>query len=232
MISLYKILYENIQDKYIEQSWIPQYKDWEHIILFINEYNNPKKLLEKIKDKDKLIRYYIIASVLEWNHGMFLFHDYLKNKFNIPIKTLRLIDSNILEENIIQIPEDYQYLINELKQYDKKGGIATLNQNSLFGKFLYDKVLFKTLKNIHEIERFSFYDYDYGPLGDKIIKLFLKNGSVTFIGISVVQNKYSVYSKYSKFNNIPSYSLKTYIEMAVEPYFKNKIVEDQPIFLS
>lgn len=132
MKNLYKILFEgeNIEDTeliHFKDEWYPRNEDWHTMIMNMNNHAPLHSIFNKISDIDKVVRCYIAANMI----GYPKLKDYEYNLFHgKKWKNWLLWDEiELIQNENVPIPEEYQELINDLTEYDITGGVALRNQD-------------------------------------------------------------------------------------------------------
>ena len=132
MKNLYKILFEgeNIEDEELirfKDEWYPTNEDWHTMIMNMNNHAALHSIFNKISDIDKVVRCYIAANMI----GYPKLKDYEYNLFHgKKWKNWLLWDEiELIQNENVPIPEEYQELINDLTEYDITGGVALRNQD-------------------------------------------------------------------------------------------------------
>jgi hypothetical protein len=132
MKNLYKILFEgeNIEGEEIirfKDEWYPTNDDWHTMIMNMNNHASLHNIFNKITNIDKVVRCYVAANML----GYPKLKDYEYNLFHgKKWKNWLLWDEiELIQNENVPIPEEYQELIDDLTEYDITGGIALRNQD-------------------------------------------------------------------------------------------------------
>ncbi len=109
--------------------YAPTLRDWMKMIDYKNRHSNPERVANSCKDNNKIVARYIIAYTLGWNEAVKAFKD-------------RIYDLNILNDAQLEayrrkyatynIPEDIKELIDDLQEYDKKGGFREAENSEIF----------------------------------------------------------------------------------------------------
>ena len=146
MKNLYKILFEgeNIEDEELirfKDEWYPTNEDWHTMIMNMNNHAPLHSIFNKISDIDKVVRCYIAANMI----GYPKLKDYEYNLFHgKKWKNWLLWDEiELIQNENVPIPEEYQELINDLTEYDITGGVALRNQD--LGELVQFKTIFDAI---------------------------------------------------------------------------------------
>ena len=109
--------------------YAPTVRDWMKMIDYKNRHSNPERVANSCKDNNKIVARYIIANTLGWKEAVKAFKD-------------RIYDLNILNDAQLEayrrkyatynIPEDIKELIDDLQEYDEKGGFGEAEHSEIF----------------------------------------------------------------------------------------------------
>ena len=109
--------------------YAPTTRDWMKMVDYKNKHSNPERVANSCKDNNKIVARYIIANTLGWKEAVKAFKD-------------RIYELNILNDVQLEayrrkyatynIPEDIKELINDLQEYDEKGGLNEVENSEIF----------------------------------------------------------------------------------------------------
>lgn len=109
--------------------YAPTIRDWMKMIDYKNRHSNPERVANSCKDNNKIVARYIIANTLGWKEAVKAFKD-------------RIYELNILNDAQLEayrrkyatynIPEDIKELIDDLQEYDGKGGFNEAEHSEIF----------------------------------------------------------------------------------------------------
>ena len=237
MKNLYKILFEgeNTEDEeliYFKDEWYPTNEDWYTMIMNMNQHASLHNIFNKISNIDKVVRCYIAAKMI----GYPKLKDYEYNLFHgKKWKHWLLWDEiELIQNENVPIPEDFQELINDLTKYDITGGVALRNQD--LGELVQFKTIFDAIGRFNsEIKdiTFSKIKYDRGNFhpNARVATINFNNGSRVYVRISVLSaNMLSFKTQDREEKNINKAKFLTTFELALYPYIENVIVDHDYIF--
>lgn len=237
MKNLYKILFEgeNIEDEeliHFKDEWYPTKEDWHTMIMNMNQHAALHNIFNKISDIDKVVRCYIAARMIEYpkldKYEYNLFHG-KKWKFWLTWDEIELIQN----ENV-PIPEEYQELINDLTEYDITGGVALRNQD--LGELTDFKTVFDAINRFKDKIKditFSKITYDSGNFhpNSRVVTINFNNGSRVYVRISVYAANRLTFKTHDRGErSINKYRFMTTFELALYPYIENVIVDPDYVF--
>lgn len=136
------------------EQYKPTARDWNKMIGYMNKKSDPWRLADSCKDSNKVVARYIIAKALGWEKAATAFRQ-------------RILDLGILTDNEIKayadkyrtynIPDEYRDLIQDLVEYDKKGGLAINQQdtNQMNQLKAFPSQLIKALDDSANIEEYK-----------------------------------------------------------------------------
>ena len=127
--------------------YAPTIRDWMKMIDYKNRHSNPERVANSCKDNNKIVARYIIANTLGWKEAVKAFKD-------------RIYDLNILNDAQLEayrrkyatynIPEDIKELIDDLQEYDEKGGVGETEHSEIFAdnlkKYIHNNSQISTYK--------------------------------------------------------------------------------------
>lgn len=221
---------DNEELPHFKDEWYPTIKDWNIMIKNMNNHSALYNIFNKIKDVNKLVRYYLIAKALYWP-GI---DDYYENNiyqqflhFDLTFDEIHLIEN---ENSIGLIPEEINDLLQNLEEYDKLGGVALRNQD--LGVFVDNQILFKSLSDIHDIQDIKFMrlpiDYENYHKNIRIIEINFLNGSKSYFKITELnKNCYHLKTYHSEMRNISKSNLYSRIYILLHEYTSDKIVDGE-----
>lgn len=235
MKNLYKILFEseNIEDEeliHFKNEWYPTNEDWYTMIMNMNKFASLHNIFNKISDIDKVVRCYIAAKMIGYpklkDYEYLLFHG---KKW----KDWLLWDEiELIQNEIVPIPEQFQDLIDDLTKYDKFSGIALRNQD--LGELVQFKTIFDAINKFNgEIKDITFnkIKYDRGDFhpNARVATINFNNGSRVYVRISVFAANMLSFKTWDRSErNINKARFLTTFELALYPYIENVIVD--PVF--
>lgn len=232
MKNLYKILFEseNIEDEeliHFKDEWYPTKEDWYTMIMNMNQHAALHNIFNKISDIDKVVRCYVAANMIGYpklkNYEYNLFHG-KKWKFWLTWDEIELIQN----ENV-PIPEEYQELINDLTEYDITGGVALRNQD--LGELVQFKTVFDAIDRFKDKIKditFNKIKYDRGDFhpNSRVVTINFNNGSKVYVRISVyAANSLSFKTWAREERSVDKYRFMTTFELAIQPYIDSKVVD-------
>lgn len=159
--------------------YTPTERDWIKMLEYMNRGSLPARVVSSCKDNNKIIARYLIASAIGWSEVESLFKDEIvKNKKILSAPELEAYRRRYSQN----IPEEYQEMINDYKQYDTKGKIAQ-KEKSDFGEFANASKILEALDNNDKVIDYSFYKANQSSSADNIrlIRITLSNGVTTNI---------------------------------------------------
>ena len=234
MKNLYKILFEgeNIEDEELirfKDEWYPTNEDWHTMIMNMNNHASLHSIFNKISDIDKVVRCYIVANMI----GYPKLKDYEYNLFHgKKWKNWLLWDEiELIQNENVPIPEEYQELINDLTEYDITGGVALRNQD--LGELVQFKTIFDAIDMFRDKIKditFSKIKYDRGDFhpNSRVITINFNNGSKVYVRISVfAANSLSFKTWDREVRNINKARFLTTFEVALYPYIENVIIDPE-----
>lgn len=237
MKNLYKILFEgeNIESEEIirfKDEWYPTNDDWHTMIMNMNKHASLHNIFNKINDINKVVRCYVAANMLVYpklkDYEYLLFHG---KKW----KNWLLWDEiELIQNENVPIPEEYQELIDDLTEYDITGGIALRNQD--LGELVQFKTIFDAIDRFKDkIKDITFrkIKYDRGNFhpNSRVITINFNNGSRVYVRISVyAANRLSLKTRDREERSINKCMFITAFELALYPYVENVIVDPVYIF--
>ena len=232
MKNLYKILFEgeNIEGEEIirfKDEWYPTNDDWHTMIMNMNNHASLHNIFNKITNIDKVVRCYVAANML----GYPKLKDYEYNLFHgKKWKNWLLWDEiELIQNENVPIPEEYQELINDLTEYDITGGVALRNQD--LGELVQFKTIFDAIDRFKDkIKDITFrkIKYDRGNFhpNSRVITINFNNGSRVYVRISVyAANRLSFKTWDREERSINKCMFITAFELALYPYVENVIVD-------
>ena len=129
--------------------YAPTIRDWMKMIDYKNRHSNPERVANSCKDNNKIVVRYIIAYTLGWKEAVKAFKD-------------RIYDLNILNDAQLEayrrkyatynIPEDIKELIDDLQEYDGKGGFSEIKHSEIFPENLKKYIHQNNNINSYKIE--------------------------------------------------------------------------------
>ena len=129
--------------------YAPTLRDWMKMIDYKNKHSNPERVANSCKDNNKIVARYIIANTLGWKEAVKAFKD-------------RIYDLNILNDAQLEayrrkyatynIPEDIKELIDDLQEYDEKGGFVEAENSEIFPENLKKYIHQNNKINSYKIE--------------------------------------------------------------------------------
>ena len=232
MKNLYKILFEseNIEDEeliHFKDEWYPTKKDWYTMIMNMNQHAALHNIFNKISDIDKVVRCYIAAKMI----GYPKLKDYEYNLFHGKKWNHWLLwdEIELIQNENVPIPDEFQELIDDLTKYDKIGGIALRNQD--LGELTNFKTVFDAIGRFNgEIKDITFskikYDRANFHPNSRVVTINFNNGSKVYVRISVFDaNSLSFKTWDREERNINKARFLTTFEVALYPYIENVIVD-------
>lgn len=232
MKNLYKILFEgeNIEDEeliHFKDEWYPTKEDWYTMIMNMNQHASLHNIFNKISDINKVVRCYIAAKMIEYPK----LKDYEYNLFHgKKWKNWLLWDEiELIQNENVPIPEDYQELINDLTEYDITGGVALRNQD--LGDLVDFKTIFDAIDRFKsEIKNITFskIKYDRGDFhpNSRVVTINFNNGSKVYVRISVFSANSLTFKTWDREErSISKYRFMTTFELTLYPYIENVIVD-------
>ncbi len=129
--------------------YAPTLRDWMKMIDYKNRHSNPERVANSCKDNNKIVARYIIASTLGWNEAV--------KAFKYRIYKLNILNDVQLEAYrrkyaTYNIPEDIKELIDDLQEYDGKGGFNETEHAEIFSENLKKYIHQNTKINSYKIE--------------------------------------------------------------------------------
>ena len=129
--------------------YAPTLRDWMKMIDYKNRHSNPERVANSCKDNNKIVARYIIASTLGWNEAV--------KAFKYRIYELNILNDAQLEAYrrkyaTYNIPEDIKELIDDLQEYDEKGGFNETEHAEIFSENLKKYIHQNTKINSYKIE--------------------------------------------------------------------------------
>ena len=235
MKNLYKILFEgeNIEDEELirfKDEWYPTNDDWHTMIMNMNNHASLHSIFNKISDIDKVVRCYIVANMI----GYPKLKDYEYNLFHgKKWKNWLLWDEiELIQNENIPIPEEYQELINDLTEYDITGGVALRNQD--LGELVQFKTIFDAIDMFRDKIKditFSKIKFDSGNFhpNSRVATINFNNGSRIYVRITVFgPNKLSFKTYDREERSVVKHRYMTAFTLELWPYIENVIVD--PIY--
>lgn len=232
MKNLYKILFEgeNIEDTeliHFKDEWYPTNEDWHTMIMNMNNHAALHSIFNKISDIDKVVRCYIAANMI----GYPKLKDYEYNLFHgKKWKNWLLWDEiELIQNENVPIPEEYQELINDLTEYDITGGVALRNQD--LGELVQFKTIFDAIDMFRDKIKditFSKIKYDRGDFhpNSRVATINFNNGSRIYVRITVFgPNKLSFKTYDIEERSVDKHRYMTSFTLALWPYIENVIVD-------
>ena len=129
--------------------YAPTIRDWMKMIEYKNKHSNPERVANSCKDNNKIVARYIIANTLGWKEAVKAFK-------------YRIYDLNILNDAQLEayrrkyatynIPEDIKELIDDLQEYDGKGGFNETAHSEIFPENLKKYIHQNNKINSYKIE--------------------------------------------------------------------------------
>lgn len=129
--------------------YAPTLRDWMKMIDYKNKHSNPERVANSCKDNNKIVARYIIANTLGWKEAVKAFKD-------------RIYELNILNDAQLEayrrkyatynIPEDIKELIDDLQEYDEKGGFNEAEHSEIFPENLKKYIHQNNKINSYKIE--------------------------------------------------------------------------------
>lgn len=230
LYNLHKILFENNsgEEFYFKDEWIPTDKDWETMIMNMNNHSNLDNIFRKTStfNVDKMVRCYLVAKVLGWPK-LERYHETMRRR----LKDAGIFydEFEIIDNQFIDLPEVWKELILDLEQYDKLGGVALRHQD--MGELCDDNVLFNAFKyidkhiNTIQFSKISLDRGDFHP-NQRIIKINFRNGSIAYI--KVVRwsaNDHSLKTRDYFDNNIKKSRFSTLFQIYLNRYINEVIID-------
>ena len=235
MKNLYKILFEgeNIEDEELirfKDEWYPTNDDWHTMIMNMNNHASLHSIFNKISDIDKVVRCYIVANMI----GYPKLKDYEYNLFHgKKWKNWLLWDEiELIQNENVPIPEEYQELINDLTEYDITGGVALRNQD--LGELVQFKTIFDAIDMFRDKIKditFSKIKFDSGNFhpNSRVATINFNNGSRIYVRITVFgPNKLSFKTYDREERSVVKHRYMTAFTLELWPYIENVIVD--PIY--
>ena len=129
--------------------YAPTLRDWMKMIDYKNRHSNPERVANSCKDNNKIVARYIIASTLGWTEAV--------KAFKYRIYELNILNDAQLEAYrrkyaTYNIPEDIKELIDDLQEYDEKGGFNETEHAEIFSENLKKYIHQNTKINSYKIE--------------------------------------------------------------------------------
>lgn len=232
MKNLYKILFEgeNIKSEEIirfKDEWYPTNDDWHTMIMNMNKHAALHNIFNKINDINKVVRCYVAANMIEYpklkDYEYILFHGKKWKHW------LTWDEIEIIQNENVPIPEEYQELINDLTEYDITGGVALRTQD--LGELVQFKTIFDAIDRFKDkIKDITFIKikYDNGNFypNSRVVTINFNNGSRVYVKISVfAANMLSFKTWDNGEHNVDKNKFMTTFELALYPYIKNVIVD-------
>ena len=232
MKNLYKILFEgeNIEDEdliYFKDEWYPTNEDWYTMIMNMNNHASLHNIFNKISNIDKVVRCYIAAKMI----GYPKLKDYEYNLFHgKKWKHWLLWDEiELIQNEIVPIPEQFQELINELTKYDITGGVALRNQD--LGELVQFKTVFDAIDRFKgEFKNITFskikYDREDFYPNSRVVTINFNNGSKIYIRITVHAANSLTFKTWDRGEkDVSKYRFLTAFTLALYPYIEDVIVD-------
>lgn len=223
LYNLYKTLYEDEELYFFRDEWYPTNQDWYAMIMNLNKHANFDNIFKKVSvfNIEKMIRCYEVARAIGWPNI---------EKYNAEIRKkfmhnggIRYDEFELIDNEFIEIPKDWEELILDLEQNDKLGGVAMRHQD--MGEFSEDAIIFKTIEKYlqYEIKSIKFYriHLDNGNFhpNQRIVKFNLKNGSIAYFKIKRWNsNSYDLKGCDSESRNITASRFQTDFQIYLNPY--------------
>ena len=109
--------------------YAPTMRDWLKMIDYKNRHSNPERVANSCKDNNKIVARYIIANTLGWKEVV--------KAFKYRIYDLDILNDAQLEAYrrkyaTYNIPENIKELIDDLQEYDEKGGFRETEHSEIF----------------------------------------------------------------------------------------------------
>lgn len=230
LYNLYKILFENEEEFdfsiHFLDEWTPTANDWQTMIMNMNNHSDLHRIFVKLGTAEKIVRYYLVAKAINYPK----IHEYFDSYIRKRLKGWLLYDElELIQNENIVIPNEFQELIDDLKQYDKIGGVA-LSEYDL-GELANDKDLFYALKYLQDLKEISFQKspHDYGNYypNIRIAKLEFMNGSIAYMKIARWSNSHNMKTREYDRSQLNKYKLSTAIQIAMAPYEDNVIIDPE-----
>lgn len=234
MKNLYKILFEseNIEDEeliHFKDEWYPTKEDWYTMIMNMNQHAALHNIFNKISDIDKVVRCYIAAKMI----GYPKLNDYEYNLFHGKKwkHWLTWDEIELIQNENVPIPDEFQELIDDLTKYDKIGGVALRNQD--LGELTNFKTVFDAIGRFNgEIKdiTFSKIKYDRGDFhpNSRVVTINFNNGSKVYVRISVFAANSLTFKTWDREErNINKARFLTTFEVALYPYIENVIIDPE-----
>lgn len=231
MYNLYKVLFEHEDEDdflpHFQDEWMPTEKDWYLMVNNLNNHASLHSIFSKIQEASKIVRYYLVAKAINWPGIQEYYEKHLRYD---RLRGWLLYDEfEIIENENIEIPEVIVDFMDNMKIYDKFGGIALLDQD--LGTFIDDKQFFKMIEKFDYIEDIKFDrlprdSMNYYPQ-TRILTLVLKNGSITYAKISRWSPKktYSFKTLSEEKNAVDFGKFKVALELHLFPYKEEKTID-------
>lgn len=234
MKNLYEILFEgeNIEDEeliHFKDEWYPTKEDWYTMIMNMNQYASLHNIFNKMADINKVVRCYIVAKMIEYpklkNYEYDLFHGKKWRHW------LLWDEIELIQNENVPIPDEFQELIDDLTKYDKIGGVALRNQD--LGELVQFKTVFDALKRFNgEIKdiTFSKIKYDRGDShpNSRVVTINFNNGSRVYVRISVLAANMLTFKTWNRSETyVNKARFLTTFEIALYPYIENVIVDPE-----
>ena len=129
--------------------YAPTIRDWMKMIDYKNRHSNPERVANSCKDNNKIVARYIIANTLGWKEAVKAFKDRI---YNLNILNDAQLEAYRRKYATYNIPEDIKELIDDLQEYDEKGGFGEAENSEIFSENLKKYIHQNNNINSYKIE--------------------------------------------------------------------------------
>lgn len=129
--------------------YAPTIRDWMKMIEYKNRHSNPERVANSCKDNNKIVARYIIANTLGWKEAVKAFKDRI---YNLNILNDAQLEAYKRKYATYNIPEDIKELIDDLQEYDEKGGFSEAENSEIFSENLKKYIHQNNNINSYKIE--------------------------------------------------------------------------------